>query len=367
MTYSPLGSAVISFQKRYDPSIASFFVLVRFLMLLSLLTCMIYSYLLISHLLVQGLDFKTKCINGNLNCFLLYSSFKHSETLAYIVTIGVSLIASSICNIYLLAFYDRQKLVYNSIMNEEGTSKLSRILFSSPFWDGQTPTHITDQRRYTQHRLMNQLQDQEVQKKIRFRTRMQKVCLIIRRVISVIINVSLMGGSGIAIYYVSIYESQINLYFEENHKWMLYFGGQIPNLTLILLNFLVPKMTNYLISFESWDYKSTQINNEIWRNFFLSQFNIVIYFLIQIDMVVPQDLIPSLNGVVQFEDKVYPCPEVQLSFGLIKVVFIELIKEVIYHPMIYLLNRLRIYFCPKAQQLSNKLPIEISDVSSNNS
>jgi hypothetical protein len=66
----------------------------------------------------------------------------------------------------------------------------------------------------------------------------------------------------------------------------------------------------------------------------------------QIDMIIPQDLNPMSSGVVEFQKEVYPCPEVQISFELIKIVFIEVIKEIIYHPLIYALNLLRSCFCP---------------------
>ena len=100
MIHSPLARQTTSLQKSYDPSIASFFVLIRFLTLLSILTCMIYSYLLINHLFTKGLDFNKKCINGKLNCFLLYSSFDPDDTLAYILTIGISIISCSTLSLY---------------------------------------------------------------------------------------------------------------------------------------------------------------------------------------------------------------------------------------------------------------------------
>jgi len=52
------------------------------------------------------------------------------------------------------------------------------------------------------------------------------------------------------------------------------------------------------------------------------------------------------KGLVSFQKDVYPCPEVQISFEFIKIVFIELIKEAIYHPFIYALFKLKNYFIP---------------------
>jgi len=39
---------------------------------------------------------------------------------------------------------------------------------------------------------------------------MQKIALIIRRIILIILNVALMVGCSVVIYYVSIYEPEIN-------------------------------------------------------------------------------------------------------------------------------------------------------------
>jgi len=82
-------------------------VLLRFLYLLSIVTCMVYSYLLINHLFTKALDFKTKCINGKLNCFLLYSSFDPKDTITYIMTVGFSIMSCSLLSLYQLFYYNK--------------------------------------------------------------------------------------------------------------------------------------------------------------------------------------------------------------------------------------------------------------------
>ncbi len=73
---------------------------------------------------------------------------------------------------------------------------------------------------------------------------------------------------------------------------------------------IVPVLTNYIIKLEAWDYKSTEINHQIWRNFLVCEFNVVIFFLTQIDMIVDVDLIPNSKEVVEYQESLYPCPEV---------------------------------------------------------
>jgi len=48
--WGPLNSTVASITKRYDQSVASYFVFFRFLFLISMIFGAIYSYLLISHI-----------------------------------------------------------------------------------------------------------------------------------------------------------------------------------------------------------------------------------------------------------------------------------------------------------------------------
>ncbi len=53
--------------------------------------------------------------------------------------------------------------------------------------------------------LQNMLKEEEVKEKIKNRTQAKKIELIIVRVISMIINAALLGGSWVAIFYVNVY------------------------------------------------------------------------------------------------------------------------------------------------------------------
>ena len=87
----------------------------------------------------------------------------------------------------------------------------------------------------------------------------------------------------------------------------------VAPLCLTLINLILPIITDFIILMERWDYKSTAINNQIWRNFIAKEFNIIIFFLINVDMIVPYKLIPNSDQVVAFQTSEYPCPEVEIS------------------------------------------------------
>jgi hypothetical protein len=110
LEWGPLNSTVGSIQKRYDQSVASYFVFFRFLFLLSMIFAGIYSYLLIVHI-INTKDYSTFCLYSFVPCFLLYSSFKTSEYLAFTITLISFLgIGFAYC-LYQLVTQDRIKRV----------------------------------------------------------------------------------------------------------------------------------------------------------------------------------------------------------------------------------------------------------------
>ena len=133
------------------------------------------------------------------------------------------------------------------------------------------------------------------------------------RLISIIVNVALVGASWVAIFYVNIYEEDITIYIKNNYKWLNVVSPFIPSVCLTIINVVVPIFTNILIEMERWDYHSSIINHLIWRNFLAEEFNIIIFFLINVDMIVPFDIIKNSNKIVTFDKREFPCPEVQIS------------------------------------------------------
>ena len=84
--WGPLNSTVASITKRYDQSVASYFVFFRFLFLISMIFAAIYTYLLVSHI-VSTEDYGKFCMFNFVPCFLLYNSFSQDDSLAFTITL----------------------------------------------------------------------------------------------------------------------------------------------------------------------------------------------------------------------------------------------------------------------------------------
>ncbi len=98
------------------------------------------------------------------------------------------------------------------------------------------------------------------------------------------------------------------------------------------------------------------------------EFNIIIFFLINVDMLVPINIIENSSKVVTFKATEYPCAEVQISIDFLKIIATEVVVYLVKHPVkfsVYWLfgeckdmcdNKLK----PKTS--SNKPELDISEV-----
>lgn len=84
--WGPLSSKLTHIQRRFDRSIASYFIFFRFVFLLSLLQSAIFGYLLINHF-IQATDYDSLCLFDVVPCVILYNSFTKDEALGYSFTL----------------------------------------------------------------------------------------------------------------------------------------------------------------------------------------------------------------------------------------------------------------------------------------
>lgn len=120
---------------------------------------------------------------------------------------------------------------------------------------------------------------------------------------------------------------------KKQYQWLSVISAFIPSVCLTIINSVLPLITNLLIAVERWDYQSSTINHQIWRNFLAKEFNIIIFFLINVDMIVPINIIENSNKIVTFNSKEFPCAEVQISVEFIKIVATEIVVYLIKHPV----------------------------------
>ena len=213
------------------------------------------------------------------------------------------------------------------------------------------------------------LKEERVIEMIKNRSNAMKVTLIVSRLILFTINISLLGASWYAIFLVNVYQDLITNYLAAHFSWLSYVAPFIPSIVLTLINTLIPLITSWIIYLERWDYASTVTNNLIWRNFFSKEINLIIFFFLNINMIIPISALKKVNQVVTFDSKTYPCVEVQISIAFLKQIATEFVIYLIKHPvkffMFWLLGKTR-NSCrsadskePKAQ---TKIELDISEV-----
>ena len=107
------------------------------------------------------------------------------------------------------------------------------------------------------------ISEEQVKTTIKNRTRAKKIELIISRIILFTINIALMGGSWVGIYYVNTHsiKNKIPVTILEKYTWIKSITEFIAPAVLAIINLLLPLLTNLIISLERWDYQSTVINN----------------------------------------------------------------------------------------------------------
>jgi len=138
--------------------------------------------------------------------------------------------------------------------------------------------------------LQNMLKEEQVKEAIKKRSRAKKLELLISRSFLFTLNFCIVVSSWVGIYFVNVYQQSISDYLKTRYSWLTYVAAFIPSVCLTIINGIIPLLTNMIIYFERWDYASSVINNQIWRNFLAKEFNIIIFFLINVDMIVPQDI-----------------------------------------------------------------------------
>lgn len=63
------------------------------------------------------------------------------------------------------------------------------------------------------------------------------------------------------------------------------------------MNIIVPTILDYLTELEKWDFAADRLLNSLWRTYFSSIINNVLYILIQIEIIGSVNIIDSYSSV----------------------------------------------------------------------
>ena len=92
--------------------------------------------------------------------------------------------------------------------------------------------------------LKNLLKEEEVRKSIASRSKNEKCKLLFRRIISFLVNISIIGGGWYAIYTVNIKQEYIEEKLVGFQSWLSYVSDFVGPLCLSFINILLPIITN---------------------------------------------------------------------------------------------------------------------------
>ncbi|CDW90011.1 UNKNOWN [Stylonychia lemnae] len=336
--FSPLSQRLAKISRTNERSIVAYFTFVRFIFLLSLLQVLVFTYLIVNHV-ARTDNFKSICVFKFVPCFMLYSSFEDDEALGYSITLVISLTLSVILCLSYLISQDKTRRIKSQYMND-GTKKFTKLIFNAIEWNIRDRSKKVDIKTQISMEMKNLLKEDEVKKAIASRTKQEKFKLFLRRLISFLVNIAVIGGGWYAIYTVNVRQDEIETKLVDFQSWLKYVADFVAPLCLSFINIILPSITNQLIQLEKWDFQSTVIINEILRNFLTKQFNIILFFLLNIDMLFPETLISS-EDIIKFKASTYPCAEIQISINFIRVVATELVIFILKHPVKFCVHKLK--------------------------
>jgi len=86
-----------------------------------------------------------------------------------------------------------------------------------------------------------------------------------------------------------------------------------------VINFIVPTISLYITAFEKWDYASTRIKNEIWKQFLTTMLNLVIVCVLSVEFLSNKDYFGRGSSIIS-ELYGYSCNENQIATVFAKLV-----------------------------------------------
>ena len=112
--------------------------------------------------------------------------------------------------------------------------------------------------------------------------------------------------------------------------WLSKVAGFIPGLCMSFINFLVPEITKVITRFEKWDYASTLMQHQVWRNYLTKILNLAIFTIINIELA-SNSIFFREDPIIIFEvgTETYSCREDQASTNFIKLLITEFVVKAI--------------------------------------
>jgi hypothetical protein len=275
---------------RYDRSITGVFDFYRFLFLFNILIFITSSYMLITHIITKIENNSTTSDESIckifLPCAILYSRFPTSENSVYSFTYMAICIVLFIGLIYKWTDYKRNDILTNLFDSSE--INFSKEIFNP--WDWSVNSNYLQEGAVIKLKniITIGLVEEEIKERIKNRSFEEKFKLLIRRLLSLILSmIILIIDAGLV---AGVYFLQAYLVYRDDDKKSTsstdILAMFIPSLGILVINAVIPRLLNFCIMLEKWDFNSTIIVQSIWRNYMAKLFTQgVVYSLIVMFLV----------------------------------------------------------------------------------
>ena len=154
------------------------------------------------------------------------------------------------------------------------------MFFNNWNWFNNSRDDIINNRQSLWRDIKNKINEEQVLRDIAERTTLESTIIWSRRIILIILNVSLIGGTSFTIIQVYNNEVRITKWVNDNLPDLRQVSPFLPSLVISVINLVTPSLTKIFAKLENWDFKDTTIKNEIWRSYIAKLFNLTIFLLL---------------------------------------------------------------------------------------
>ncbi|CDW88631.1 UNKNOWN [Stylonychia lemnae] len=331
----PFKSEMQQIYIKFDRSINNFFQLFRFLFVFSMITFVLYAYLLLIHFINTDSSEISKICNTVVPCILYYSRFLAKEGTAYCSTIGLFVIIGLIICLYQWIKFDRQAK-YQQIFKKDGII-FARMVLNSWNWSVNEKTQQEDLAESSFNEVLFALKEYVIAKRILYRPQSIKNALLFRRVITGLLSIIVIIFGWAGIIAASLYEENIVNYFGKFLPDIV--AGFIPTVIVTIVNFIVLFLLEKLTEFEEWDFAYDNLKQLIWRSYVASIMNNLIFIIIQVELAsgnafFGDDTIASFDQANK-QKVLYQCREDMVAVNFLQLVIhldqleIQFVSEIV--------------------------------------
>lgn len=196
----PLGSDIEYIQARYDHIVSGFFIFFRFLVAYNIATALVFTFLLIYHLVTYDGSFSARD-DHIYPIFILFSSFNSEFKVKYAGTLQLFIFVTMVCTVTRWVRFFEQKTKHN-LYNKKDMN-FTKLMFRGWDWTITEDVPASNFNEVNHKELKLMLHEEEIRSAIDKRTFAESACLFALRAVLLLANLAFVvaGWAGIILIY----------------------------------------------------------------------------------------------------------------------------------------------------------------------